>query len=1311
MQRHIYKSIIFSYILPLVLMMALGGDVFAQGRRSTPFLFSQDLSSPYVTSFAEDKDGFIWIGTNHGLNRYNGTFYDVHYTYSYDECLNNDNIQQLLVDEAGDVWMLTEAGLAVRRNNRFYKYGQSGFMPIFQLVDDNDHILIADTRGVDKIKKEDLSLAYHYKSLKIGIPKPIGVAENGCILMTREITGTDQIVILDEQLREIGTLNFDKPTVVSKILKDSDGSNWVVTSKALYHVTSKDILDPKESRSTQVSLSLENPLYELDADSKLLFICDYDAEHLLLGYQGSGLILLDKSSARETPIHKSEKLLVDKCVCFVDSYRNIWMSEGLSGFKLLSTEMEYEHLAFADSNDANFKKLCFDAQNRLWLRSSSDLICYSPEKNKYHAFTQPSTFYGDIFIDSRNRLWTIEQYSHLKCYEISDNPQNEVGAKLLISKHYDLKESAFSLSEDTNGRIWASLSDRFAVIDPDGTLNYEEGPFKVNFSSMQSQNTDGRMFLYSVGKGIYEYMSEGRFQQLGAQIPGTRIVYADGRKNLWIGSSNKGLVRYNEQTKESDYIQDRMEMGAYDIKAIEEDVIGNIWFSTSTMLFRYNQQDSTVVSIHDDNLRNGTVYNLYASAKDRMGRLYFGGMSGVTVVDPVGMKYQKKVIPIKVEDIVINGSNLFEYDGKPFELKYYDNNIVFWFSGLDFSLGKQLSYEYMLEGYEKYWQPVGHQTRLAYNDLPAGKYNLKIRVKSLYGSGIIGECTMPFTITEAPWLTIWAKLAYIIILLSLLYIGFRHLIRWRLREERYALLEQREAVNSQFVRFVTNISHEFRTPLSMMYAPLVEFLSNKKFDGRDKDLMDMIMRNTEKLRTLTETVLDAGKGKYKEKKLNICQQNIVPFLKVVFDNFHYLAAEKNISMEFVTPDEVKCPIDNEKVERIVGNLLSNALKYTPNDGLVKLCIESVGDKVAVSVIDNGPGVPEEAAKRLFQKYDRIDMETRNPEIMGTGIGLYYSDYLAHLHKGELSYEPNKPNGSKFSLTLPADVSAYTPDQIISEDKVFQTLNGVSDDNAEKKEAAGTLFIVEDNPDVSHFLQLCLGQKYNLFTAVNGAEALDNLATCVPDLIISDVMMPVMDGHELCRKLKESSTYGHIPIILLTALDDNQKAVEYIKSGADAYVQKPFDPRKLAAMVDTMIANRRKVQNMVSSLTSSAFVEQKSDETSNADIDMLSIADKNFLANFYAQLDEHLADENYGIDEMGKALGIGEAKLYAKVKTLTGQTPKAFFVTYRMNKAMELLKSGQYTVSEVGYMVGSTSPAVFSRSFKHQFGISPSAIEQ
>lgn len=1288
-------------------------NVFAQGQKSTPFLFSQDISSPYVTAFAEDKEGFIWIGTNHGLNRYNGTFYDVHYTYSNEFGLNNDNVISLLEDESGDLWMLTEAGLSVRRDGRFYHFGQSGFAPAWQLVDVNkDYLLIADNRGVDKINKKDLTVAYHYKSLKVGFPKPIGVSGSGCVLMARENDGLDQIVLLDEQLREIGTLNFPSPTVVNKIISDADGSNWIVTKESLYYVSPENLIDPNEIRNNQTSINLQTSFLDFCLGENVLFLCEYDKDNLLIGLQGEGLFLIDKRSAKMKPIHHSEKLQEAKCVCFVDSHRNIWLSSGSKGFRLLSPEMEYEHIYFTEDIDSNFKRLCLDTQGRLWLRSSSDIVCYDPETREYESFATPNTFYGDIFVDSAGRLWVIEQYNQIKCYEISKSAESRVGVKLLICKHYKLDDSVFSISEDSEGKIWLSLADRFAVIDYEGRLNYEEGPFKVNFTSLQ--NTHGaerRMFLYTVGQGIFEYKQDNRFQPIGIEVPSTRIVYADERKNLWIGSSNRGLVQYNEQTKQTEYLQERMEMGAYDIKAIEEDALGNIWFSTSTMLFRYNPQDSSIVSLHDDDLRDGIVYNLYASAKDNQGRMYFGGMDGITIVDPIGLKYKKKEIPIKVEDIVISGSELYEYDGKPFELKHYETSVVFWFSGLDFSLGKQLSYEYKLEGYDKTWLPVGHQTRISYSQLPAGSYNLKIRVKSLYGISTAGELSVPFSVKPAPWLTIWAKLLYIIILIVLVYIGLKLLIHRRVREERYALLQQRESVNHRFVEFVSNISHEFRTPLSMMYAPLVEFVSGKTFEGRDKDLIDLIKRNTDRLRDLTEQVLSVGKGQDQDKKLKVMAQDIVPYINVIFDNFRYPAEEKNLSLQFKSPDSLECAIDNEKIARILGNLLSNAIKYTPSNGEITLEISKKNDKVTISVIDTGIGVPKEREKDMFKRLERLDMENRDPKITGTGIGLYYSKYLAELHKGTLEYTANEPKGSCFTLSLSLDNSVYSAEEILNPDLIPNVVSALKTENSAEKDKVGSLMIVEDNRDVIRFLQLCFGSRYNIYISTNGAEALDSLSTYVPDLIISDAMMPVMDGRELCRRIKESPEFCHIPVILMSAISDQNKDVEMIKTGADALVKKPFDPRQLAAMVEGMIENRRRVQRKISALTSStladaiALEEDKVKESEN----VISPADLKFLEHFYSELDAHLADESYGVDEMAQAMGMGNTKLHSKIKTLTGQTPKAFFVTYRMNKAMELLKSGQYTVSEVGYMVGATSPAVFSRSFKHQFGISPSAV--
>lgn len=1274
-----------------------------------------------MTSFAEDPEGYMWIGSNHGLNRYNGTFYDVHYTYEYEQCLRNDNITKLMVDKAGDLWILTEAGLSVRRNGQYYHFGQSGFAPVWQMADiDDEYILIADNRGVEKINKRNLSIAYHYKSLKVGYPKPIAALSNRCMLMTRVGTDTDQIVLLDDQLRETGTLNFPTKVNVSKIVCDEDSSCWIITDQSIYHISIDDVAEAIADETQQTALYLDKPFASIYEGVRMLFVCNYDSKHLLIGAQNHGLLLLDKKTGLMRPILSSETLPLSKYECYVDSNLNVWLSDGKNGFSVIPSDIPYEHLTFPNSNDNNYKRLCFDQNERLWVRSSYDLICYDPGTHKFHAFTQPNTFYGDIFIDSKNRLWTIEKYNELKCYEIAEDPSNEVGVKLLIAKHYYLGESMFSISEDQEGKMWITLPDRFAVIEKDGELTYQEGPFKVNFTSLQAHGNSKRLFLYTIGKGIYEYKGHNSFAPIDANVPNSRILFDGQKGSLWIGSSNRGLVKYNEQTKESDYILDKMAMGAYDIKAIEQDALGNIWFSTSTMLFRYNPADNSVLSIHDNHLSHGIVYNLYSSAADKHGKLYFGGMNGLTIVDPMTLKSGKREIPIKIEDIVIGGDSLYEYDGKPFELKYNRNNIVFWFSGLDYPLGKQLSYEYRLDGFINEWLPVGLQTRVSFSRLPAGCYNLKIRVKAQKDSNTFGEISVPFSIKPAPWLTIWAKILYTLILLALVFFGLRHLICWRLRESRYALLQQREAVNSEYVRFVTNISHEFRTPLSMMYGPMVEYMQGKTFEGKDKELLDLVMRNTERLKSLTEEVMKAGKGHHKEKKLAVCETNIVTMLKLALDMFGYLAKEKNITLEYNGPEEICCPFDHDKLNGILRNLLSNAIKYTPEDGHVILEAAKEGKQVRISVKDDGIGIPAEQAEKLFSKFERLGAEERNPQVVGSGIGLYYSNYLAQLHHGELSYQPNTPKGSIFSLCIPSDIAEYKGAKIVSAEEAWgmgTTL--VESENADnEKKPEGTLYVVEDNPDVARFLKLFLGSKYNIFVSRNGAEAWDSLKSLVPDLIISDVMMPVMDGKELCRKIKNSSTYGHIPVILLTAISDSKQEVECMESGADAFVQKPFNPRNLLAKIESIISNRRRLQSMVSSLTSSTLSEnnQTSLQTSDAGSEdlqteeLLSLADRNFLQKFYALLDEHLADESFAVENMSRAMNIGEAKLYARVKTLTGQTPKAFFVTYRMNKAMELLKSGEFTVSEVGYKVGATSPAVFSRSFKHQFGISPSAVQ-
>lgn len=328
-------------------------------------------------------------------------------------------------------------------------------------------------------------------------------------------------------------------------------------------------------------------------------------------------------------------------------------------------------------------------------------------------------------------------------------------------------------------------------------------------------------------------------------------------------------------------------------------------------------------------------------------------------------------------------------------------------------------------------------------------------------------------------------------------------------------------------------------------------------------------------------------------------------------------------------------------------------------------------------------------------------------VAGSGIGLHYAQQLAHLHKGSITYKPNVPQGSCFIVEFPIHREAYHKDEFADNTSFFTTtsiLPNPSSTDQSSKEKKATLVIAEDNMEVRNYLQRLLNQDYHIMAVSNGEEVLECLALNVPDLILSDIVMPHKDGYELCRIIKASTEWGHIPVVLLTAKSDTQSNIQGLDCGADAYVGKPFDPFYLKAVVENLLANRQKIQRIIQNLTSGHISQEKIHET------MLNEHDHTFLERLHAQLDQHLDDEEFSINLLAKELGMSYSSLYARIKSLTGQTPQNFLITYRMNTAMQLLKSGNYTVSEVCYKVGASSLANFSRSFKRQFGIPPSEVQ-
>ena len=421
------------------------------------------------------------------------------------------------------------------------------------------------------------------------------------------------------------------------------------------------------------------------------------------------------------------------------------------------------------------------------------------------------------------------------------------------------------------------------------------------------------------------------------------------------------------------------------------------------------------------------------------------------------------------------------------------------------------------------------------------------------------------------------------------------------------------------------------------------------------------------------------------------------------ENFRFASLEKGLTLSISAPESLPGWYDREKIGKIVTNLLSNAIKYTPEGRSIDVIVRQEGDKALVSVSDDGIGIAEEKRDRIFERFDRLGAEEGT--IPGSGIGLSYSHSLAELHKGSLTYLPKHPDGSVFTLSIPLDKASYDGEIIVrgEEEDVLQDIQFLTPESDESKN--GTILIAEDSEDIRLFIRNLLAPSYRVVMAADGLEAKDSLKLGLPDLVISDIMMPGMNGYELCREIKGNSEWSHIPVVLLTAKADAASSIEGLKSGADAYIPKPFDPDYLKAAVESIIRNRRILQERVLNMTK----ESVKAEPEKTDEVQLSPKDKVLMEKILDLMEKNMATESFGAEEMASALEMSYSSLYSKMKALTGKTPLFFINNYRMNRAMELLKTRLYTVSEVAYKIGSLSPNTFSRDFKKHFGVTPSSV--
>ncbi|MBR1569847.1 MAG: response regulator [Bacteroidales bacterium] len=1071
-----------------------------------------------------------------------------------------------------------------------------------------------------------------------------------------------------------GSLNSDH---ILSLCYDSAGTLWIGTECGLnwyrdgkFHHMNSTVFDPvmdiTEVNDTLVAFTGKSGRFVMTKDSLRV-----------AGYSAPGENVYTSFTERVP-------------VSFTDRDGGVWEADGENGWTYTAKNQPFRSLTVSP-NGERLSHLFFDREGYLWMRIGTDLCSFAPGTLE-PVWKDSEHVYSTILINRSGHLLALRDGATI----VELTTHNGVPSLLNSARH---SHTIYSMQSDENGYLWLSEISNLAKIGPNGSSieHFQVGP-TTPFSYILPCEGSRRIFIIGIRDGLLEVLPDGTVTPFGEGFQNVSCMLQARDGTFWMGTYNDGIIHYNEISGETQRFDPASGIADPSIKSITQDGEGIIWYSSATHISRYDPWTRTFSALHDNSFRDDRFYNLLAATSGQDGKLYFAGSGGLTIVDPFAFNPSTEDTPLQMELITVNDQE-YPRDAGRLNLSHRENTLNFRFAGIDYASGQLLDYSWKLDGFEENWHSASTRPEAIYTLLPPGRYTFHARVRVLNGEWSKSEIVLPVTIRPAPWASTWAKLLYLLLAIAVIGTGLLIVIRMRTQKERLELAGQRAELNQQHIDFMTNISHEFRTPLTMILAPAKE-LEKSDLPPREKELASLISRNAEQLKALSEQLLSSRGGRGSQEQLNIRENDLVSILRSMTKMFGYAASQKEQELTTDLPDSLLAAFDTEKVSKVMGNLISNAIKYTPEGGHICIALRQEGQNAVIDVKDDGIGIPEEKRSRIFDRFDRLGAEDSG--VIGSGIGLNFAQSMATLHKGALTYAPNGSQGSVFTFTFPIDKSAYPEADLGPAEPDTKAPYALEGDS----QKAQTLLIAEDTTEIRLFLRDLFHADYNVILASDGLEAVDNLKLSVPDLVLSDVIMPGKTGYGLCADIKSNPDWNHIPVVLLTAKADAESSVEGMKAGADAYVAKPFDPDFLKATVESLLKNRRILQEKVKNLTSADLQDpQKSEEVK------LSPSERKLLEKIHAYLDANLENEESDVASMARELGMSYSNLYAKVKALTGETPKAYATAYRMNIARNLLVSGEWTVSEVADKVGSSSPFTFSREFKNYFGYPPSQAKK
>ncbi|QQS35973.1 MAG: response regulator [Ignavibacteriales bacterium] len=1319
------------------------------------------VSSNNISFLFEDSRGLIWIGTREAdvsiYNQRDGSYNRIKLNSVKNKNFNSE-ITSIVEDADSNIWISTNNnGLykvspvkesRVENPQWFFKVSKIesgiGSNKIYSLLVDSKGILWAGTESnlckYDRTK--NAFIRYFINSKNPSAPND--PSDNSIPSIYEDSKGNfwlgtlSGLVLFDREKESYKTFphHFDVYRygwgVIGNIIEDSHGKLWLGTAAELM------IFDTK----TKSYNYIRNDPFDAKSLSYNLVsgLCMDKTGIVWVGTAGGGINIYDPKANRfSTYVRKKEP---DSRVTgfsirsiIEDDEENIWIStEVLYKWNRATGEFKsFEKSSYdieAFGNTGGFSMIN-SSDGKLWICSTEGLFRHDPQQGKIRLYKHtindesglPQKNVSAVIEDSKKRIWvTTESY----LCRLTDQEKGIFKKYKLQKEHRESNENIRSvIHEDFQNNIW---------------IGTKRG--LIHFNSKNESMT-----LYSTDASDSQSLNENNIKSICADP-------YEPEKYLWIGTGGGGLNKLDIETKKFTHFTEENGLPNNVVYGILSDSKGNLWLSTNKGLSRFNIKTKSFRNFNVSDGLQSNEFNTGAFYKSKKEEFFFGGINGLNYFYPDSIKEN----PFKPEIVltgfkILNTSSSNEKENsiqkniseiKQINLSHDDNFIQLEFAALDYSAPEKNQYAYILENFNNEWIRSGTVRTATYTNLSPGEY--VFRVKGSNNDGVWNEQGISITIIVTPpwWSTWWAYILYGLIFLSGLY-GIRQYELNRINLKNQLKIEKVETDSLRNLdqvksHFFANISHEFRTPLTLILGQ-IESVMSSDVDTKEKGKLQVANRNARRLLTLINQLLDLSKLEAGSMELNSEQHNIVSFLKSLFYSFESMAEEKNILIRFESECEnIQLTFDPDKMEKIFFNLISNAFKFTHAKGEIKVSLivrhaefisassikweipkqarlpvgqvrdDNTKDYVEISIKDNGIGIPADRLPHIFDRFYQVDNSaTREHE--GTGIGLALTKELVELHKGTITVNSEVGKGTEFIITLPVcdtkskeeksvELSLHktsaeiTLEDVSLPDSVLSQTDDIQSPTTQSQQEI--ILIAEDNTDVRTYIREQLGDQYKICEAMNGEEALLIAQKEIPDLIITDVMMPKKDGYQLSKEIRHDEKTSHIPIIMLTAKAGLDDKIEGLETGIDDYLTKPFSAKELRVRVKNLIYQRARLRKKFSTIR----VIKPSEVSTNS-------VDKIFLEKVTKTIETKFEEEEFGVEILAEEINMSVSQLTRKLNALIDQPPGQLIRSFRLQRAADLLKQNAGTVAEICYKVGFNDQAYFSRAFKKQFGVSPS----